>query len=82
MLINVEIFIVDILRMKAILYEQAAATGRMPEAAVNAEREARLRKNQVEWPFEGEFWADEVGYYQVDAPPECPASLRGEMGGK
>lgn len=78
-LTNAEIFILDILRMKTILYEHAASVGAMPEAAKTAEREQRLRKNQVEWPFQGEIWADELGYYQVSTPPECPAVLRGEL---
>lgn len=78
-LTNAEIFILDILRMKTILYENAASIGAMPEAAKTAERQQRLRKNQVEWPFQGEIWADELGYYQVTAPPECPAVLRGEL---
>ncbi len=81
MLMNSEIFILDILRMKSMLFEQAASVGRMPDAANTAKRATRLRKNQVEWPFQGEIWADELGYYQVDAPPDCPASLRGEVGG-
>lgn len=75
MLDDTEIFILDILRMKSMLYEQAAAIGKMPEAARVVKRDERVRKGWREWPFEGELWADELGYYRVDAAPECPAGL-------
>lgn len=80
MLLNSEIFILDILRMKSMLFDQAADRGGMMAAAKTAARDQRLRKNQVLWPYEGEVWADELGYYQVTAPPECPATLRSEVG--
>ncbi len=76
MLTNSELFTIDILRMKTLLYEQAAAIGRMPDVATTVKREERARKGWREWPFEGEIWADEIGYYRVSAAPECPAGLR------
>jgi len=76
MLTSSELFTVDILRMKTLLYEQAAAVGRMPDAATTVKREDRVRKGWREWPYEGEIWADEIGYYRVSAVPECPAGLR------
>ena len=76
MLGDTEIFTLDILRMKTMLYEQAAATGKMAEAARTVTREERLRKGWREWPYEGEVWADELGYYRVTAVPECPAGMR------
>jgi tetratricopeptide (TPR) repeat protein len=75
MLDDTEIFILDILRMKGLLYQQAAAIGKMPDAARVVKREERVRKGWREWPYEGEIWADELGYYRVDAAPECPAGL-------
>lgn len=71
-----ELFTVDLLRMKGMLYEQASLTGKMPDVAKAAERQERIRKGWREWPFEGEYWADELGYYRVTAAPECPAALR------
>lgn len=82
MLTNSQIFVVDILRMKTQLYEQAAALGKMPDAARTVGRDERLRKGWREWPFEGEIWADELGYYRVVATPECPASMRGSVAGQ
>ncbi len=76
MLGDTEIFTLDILRMKTMLYEQAANTGKSLEAARTVQREERIRKGWREWPYEGEIWADELGYYRVDAVPECPAGMR------
>jgi tetratricopeptide (TPR) repeat protein len=83
MLSSSDLFTVDILRMKTLLYEQAAAIGRMPDSATTVKREERARKGWREWPYEGEIWADEIGYYRVSALPECPAGLRQAVtGGK
>jgi tetratricopeptide (TPR) repeat protein len=76
MLTNSELFILDILRMKQQMFEQAAVTGKELEAARAVKRTERIRKGWQEWPFEGEFWADELGYYKVDVVPSCPASMR------
>ena len=76
MLTNSEIFILDILRFKQKMFEEAARTGKELEAARSVKRTERIRKGWQEWPFEGEFWADELGYYKVDIVPECPASMR------
>jgi tetratricopeptide (TPR) repeat protein len=75
MLADTEIFVLDILRMKTMLYEQAANTGMSLDAARTVKREERVRKGWREWPYEGEIWADELGYYRVDAAPECPAGM-------
>lgn len=77
---NAEIFGLDILRMKTQLYEQAATIGKMPNAARTVSRKERVRKGWREWPFEGEIWADELGYYRVETMPECPASMRKDGG--
>lgn len=82
MLGDAEIFTLDILRMKAQLYEMAAKTGEMPDAAKTVQRKERLKKGYREWPFEGEIWADELGYYRVNVIPQCPASMRQSVVGK
>ncbi len=82
MLGDSEIFVLDILRMKTQLYEQAALTGRMPDAARTVVRKDRLRRGYREWPFQGEIWADELGYYRIDVIPECPANMRQGVAGK
>lgn len=76
MLLNVQLFTVDIQAMTARLLQQAAEIGKMPDAARTVQREDPVRKGWQEWPYEGEVWADEIGYYRVTTVPECPASLR------
>lgn len=82
MLSDSQIFTIDIMSMKTKLYEQAATAGKMPDVARTAERDDRVKRNYVEWPYEGEVWADEVGYYKVQTNPECPASMRQTVQGK
>ncbi len=55
------------------LYEAAAAGAVPVEPPSRRRRKARwpIATRQV-WPFEGEYWADELGYYQSRAVPLCP----------
>jgi tetratricopeptide (TPR) repeat protein len=75
MLNDTEIAKLDMLRLETKLYEQAARTGEMPDIERTAERRERVRRGFVRWDFQGEYWADEVGYYRVEALPECPEGL-------
>jgi len=75
-LADAEIFGLDILRMQQQQYEAAANTGKIAPAARKAKRADRKRKAFREWPYQGEAWADELGYYRVDSTPECPANMR------
>lgn len=43
--------------------EQAAATA--------AHRELEIDDEHIEWPFEGEYWRDELGSYLYDIKSEC-----------
>lgn len=80
MLTDTEIAKLDMLRLETKLYEQASMTGQIPDAEKKVKRSERVRKGYVSWPYEGEMWADEVGYYRVNATPECPPGLM--AGGK
>lgn len=75
MLTDTEIAKLDMLRLETKLYEQASVTGEIPDAEKKVSRKERIRKGYVSWPYEGEMWADEVGYYRVNATPECPPGL-------
>jgi len=75
MLSDTEIARLDILRLETRLYEQAAGLGKMADAARLAQRKLRVPRGQQAWPFQGEFWADELGYFRVTATPQCPQSL-------
>ena len=75
MLTDTEIAKLDMLRLETKLYEQASITGQIPDAEKKVKRSERVRRGYVSWPYEGEIWADEVGYYRVNATPECPPGL-------
>jgi tetratricopeptide (TPR) repeat protein len=77
MLSNVQISKLDMLQFETRLYEQASLTGRLSDKERRVVRTERVRKGWVYWPYQGEYWADELGYYRVNAIPECPAGLRG-----
>lgn len=79
MLTNVEISKLDMLQFETRLYEAASVTGRLSDKKRTVIRQHRVRKGWVHWPYQGEYWADELGYYKVNAIPECPAGLRGSQ---
>lgn len=76
MLSNAEMNKLDILQMESRMYERASYTGVMDKAKRTVDRELRVREGYRSWPYEGEFWADEVGWYRIDTKPECPESMR------
>jgi tetratricopeptide (TPR) repeat protein len=75
MLNDTEITKLDMLRLERKLYEQASLTGEMADARSLAQRKPRIRKGQRYWPYDGEIWADELGYYRANVKAECPAGL-------
>ena len=76
-LTDVEITRLDLLNLEAQMYERAAATGTLEYGDhVGRIREMRkARKGYRVWPFQGEFWADELGWFVFDSRPDCPASM-------
>jgi tetratricopeptide (TPR) repeat protein len=76
MLADTEMARLDILRLETRLYERAAGAGEMEEARNVAQRQLRIPPGHLSWPFQGEFWADELGYYRVNAISECPESMQ------
>lgn len=76
MLADLELTLIDIGSLLAGLYQQAAATGQAVDLGDDAEARELRKKGKRVWPFEGEYWADELGWYRVVARPECPASMR------
>ncbi len=76
MLNNAEMSKLDMLQMETRLYEQASRDTRALETERRVERKERVRKGYLWWPWEGEYWADELGYYRVHTIPECPVGMR------
>jgi tetratricopeptide (TPR) repeat protein len=76
MLDDSEMSKLDIMQLETRLYEVASRTGEMPDAKRTVSRKLRVKKGYRHWPFEGEYWGDETGYYRVNARPDCPSSLQ------
>lgn len=76
MLTDSEMSRLDMMQFETRLYEQAANTGRIEDAKAQVSRKLRVKKGQQVWPFEGEYWADELGYYRIETRSDCPASLQ------
>ncbi|MEN0063084.1 MAG: hypothetical protein AAGA48_13095 [Myxococcota bacterium] len=76
MLTDIELARVDLLTMEAEMLQRAAATGEL-ETVDNTQRLRKLRKRKGfrPWPWQGEYWADEVGWYVFASRPDCPRSL-------
>lgn len=81
MLQDIEITKLDLLDLEKRLYQQAAVVGDlgMGDPLGNI-RELRQKSDSQIWPFQGEYWADEVGYYRITARSDCPVNL--QIGGR
>lgn len=77
MLQNIQITRIDMMQFETNQLEQASQTGVLEVGdRIGRLRTLRKRPNMRVWPWQGEYWADEVGYYQVLARPDCPENLR------
>lgn len=70
-----EVYKLEMLSSKRKLLE-AAATGRVQELIRTRQRGFRVPPGYNEWPFQGEYWMDELGWYQVDTLDECKEILK------
>ncbi|MCB9780169.1 MAG: tetratricopeptide repeat protein [Alphaproteobacteria bacterium] len=66
----------DILQLESRMYERASYTGVMETAKRTVDRDLRVREGYRWWPYEGEYWADEIGWYKIRTRSECPESMR------
>ncbi len=73
---DTDILKLDMLKYETRLFEQAAATGGFEDPRALARRKLRRGPGELAWAYEGELWADELGWYRVEAKPECPASMQ------
>ncbi len=69
-----EVYKLEMLSQKRRLLE-AAAGGRVQELVRMRQRGFRVPPGYNTWPFEGEYWVDELGWYQVDTLDECKEIL-------
>ena len=74
-MVSLEISKLDILDMEGQLLNRAAETGKLEEARKQVRRNKRINSDEQVWEYQGEFWADEVGYYRLNTKSECPSSI-------
>lgn len=84
MLSDAEMAKLDMLQFETRLYEQASVRGDMLDTRDTVVRKKRVKKGYRQWDYQGEYWQDEVGYFRVNAKPDCPAgmSVGGDGGGR
>jgi len=75
LLSNSDVTKLDLMQMESRLYERASFTGKIPEGKRQVKRKVRGSASERVWDWQGEYWADEVGYYRIDTTPECPEDL-------
>ncbi|MBT3223116.1 MAG: hypothetical protein HN348_28925 [Proteobacteria bacterium] len=76
MLTGIEITRLDLLNFETQMYERAAQTGELDFGdRLGKLRRLRKKRGVWVWPFQGEYWEDELGWYYIDARPDCPADL-------
>jgi tetratricopeptide (TPR) repeat protein len=77
MLSNVEITKLDIMTYETRMLEKASMTGTLDYGdRIGQLRRLRKKKGVRVWPFQGEYWGDEMGYYQIQTRPDCPEGLQ------
>jgi tetratricopeptide (TPR) repeat protein len=76
MLGNIQLTRLDMMTMQTTLLEHASVTGSL-DLGDRIGQLRKLRKNPKTrvWPFEGEYWADELGYYKYEVRSDCPADM-------
>jgi hypothetical protein len=75
MMDDIEISKLDMMDFERRLYQAASARGEMLDKRDTVKRSKRIRDNERYWPWEGEYWADEVGYYRINSKPDCPQGM-------
>lgn len=77
MLSNLKITKLDMMQYETAQLERAAQTGELEGGdRIGQLRKLRQKPGTQLWPWQGEYWADEVGYYNVVSRPDCPDALR------
>ena len=72
---NLKMTRIDIKELKQRILTQASQTGKIPTAKRQAKRRIRSKRNHNLWTYQGEQWADELGYFQIKVTSECPANF-------
>ena len=77
MFADLQITNLDLLDLEKRLYQAASNSGELGMGdPIGNVRELRRQQDARVWPYQGEYWADEVGYFRVTARSDCPASMQ------
>ena len=72
---NLKMTRIDIKELKQRILTKASQTGKIPTAKRQAKRKIRSKRDHNVWTYQGEQWADELGYFQIKVTSECPSSF-------
>jgi hypothetical protein len=75
LLANADVTKLDLLQMESRLYERASFTGTIPGGKRRVMRKVKAKAGERLWDWQGEYWADEVGYFRINTKPDCPENL-------
>lgn len=75
MLQNMKITRLDIGELKQRILNREAAIGKELSTKREAKRKIQAKRNFNVWTYQGEQWADELGYYQIKVPSDCPTGF-------
>ncbi len=67
---NSEIYKVELITAEKDLYD-AAFRGQLMNKIANRKMDPNVPEGYRYWPFEGEYWMDELGWYEVNTINEC-----------
>lgn len=67
---NAELYKVEMITAEKNLYD-AAYQGRLMERVAKRKPDRSVPEGYRYWPFQGEYWMDELGWYEVNTINEC-----------
>ena len=69
---NAELYKVEMITAEKNIYD-AAFQGRLAEKVTTRKLDPNVPEGYDFWPFDGEYWIDELGWYEVNTINECLA---------
>jgi len=67
---NAEIYKVELITAEKNIYD-AAFRGQIRDKIATRKMDPNVPRGYRYWPFEGEYWIDELGWYEVNTINEC-----------
>jgi len=67
---NAELYKIEMITAEKNVYD-AAYRGNLMEKMAKRGLDRSVPEGYRYWPFEGEYWVDEIGWYEVNTINEC-----------